>query len=143
MKSNTIKRKTIESNTMGLNHQLAQQFFKATAAGDIQTLNKICAEDFQGSQNAGPIMSLQALTGFTLAVLKRVNNFHYENGVTTESENGFVEEHDVVADLPDGSTLRLPVCVVAEVTDDRIVAMREYFDSRAATGLLKLLNSKA
>ncbi len=125
---------------MNESKQIAAAFFKATASGDADALRDICAPDFGGSQNAGAQMSIDALIGFTRAVLKLVKNFRYENCVTTASENGFVEEHDVVADLPDGSTLRLPVCVVAQVKDNKVQNMREYFDSRAANGLLKLLS---
>ena len=119
--------------------QIADEFFRATASGDTDALRQICTVDFSGRQNGGSPMGVDALLGFTRTVLKLVRNFRYENRVVTASDSGFIEEHDVVADLPDGSTLRLPACVVAETKQGQIHNMREYFDSRAAAGLLKLL----
>lgn len=84
-------------------------------------------------------MNIDALVGFSQAVLAAVENFRYENPVRAETESGFVEEHDVVCDLPDGSQMNARLCVVAEVTDGKITSIREYVDSRAASGLLAAL----
>ncbi len=128
---------------MATNRDIADQFFTATAGGDIQLLRDTCATDFSGSQNGGPAMPIDALAGFTTTVLKLVSNFHYENRLVSETQTGFVEEHDVVADLPDGSVLRLPACIVAETAGGKVTSLREYFDSAAAKGLLKLLAGAA
>ena len=127
---------------MAESQSVAKAFFTATAAGDIDTLRSICSSNFIGTQNGGAKMNIDALAGFTKAVLKRVANFRYENCVVTNSDAGFIEEHDVVADLPDGTTFRLPVCVVAEVSHGKVSNMREYFDSRAADGLLSLMTQQ-
>jgi len=118
---------------------IAEQFFAALQANDAERARALCAQDFAGSQNGGPAMSLETLLKFTAAVHGVVPDFHYENPVRSSTATGFVEEHDVCGTLPDGSALRLPVCVVAEVKDGKISAVREYLDSARAAGLLKAL----
>ena len=51
-----------------------------------------------------------------------------------------VEEHRVCGTLPDGSNLDLAACVVADVRDGRICALREYMDTAAAAGLVAALS---
>jgi ketosteroid isomerase-like protein len=118
---------------------LATQFFTATATADRSLFHEICSSDFTGSQNGGPSMTTDQLADFSSLVLQRVKNFRYENVVKSSTANGFVEEHDVCCDFDDGSSLRMRVCVVADVIDGRINSVREYADSRAARKLLEAL----
>jgi len=122
------------------NLQLAEQFFAATACGDAQALHDICSSNFKASQNNGPAMDITALVTFSQAVLAAVDNFRYANPVRADTGNGFVEEHDVLCDLPDGTLLNIRVCVVADVVDGRISALREYVDTQAASGLIAALS---
>ncbi|MEM1231292.1 MAG: nuclear transport factor 2 family protein [Pseudomonadota bacterium] len=119
---------------------LATKFFTATAAADLEALEALCTEDFQGQQNGGPAMDRKALLRFTAVVHRAVVNFRYENIVSSNTGTGFVEEHDVVCDLADGP-FRLPVCVVAETRGEQITAMREYLDGAGAARLLAALAS--
>lgn len=84
-------------------------------------------------------MDADTLMGFTAMVHKVVTDFHYENPVRSATETGFIEEHDVCGTLPDGSTLKLILCVVGEVEDGKITKLREYVDTGAAAGLMKAL----
>ena len=56
-----------------------------------------------------------------------------------ETETGFIEEHRVFGELPDGNQLNLAACVVGTVEDGKISALREYVDTGAAIGLMKAL----
>lgn len=118
---------------------LSARFFGALAANDLETAQALCAPDFTGSQNGGPAMDAGTLMQFTGAVHTVVSGFRYEDAIRTATTSGFVEEHRVRGTLPDGSELDLMACVVAEVTDGRIAALREYVDTGAAAGLLKAL----
>jgi ketosteroid isomerase-like protein len=90
-------------------------------------------------QNGAPAMSLKDLQGFNHSVHKVVPDFHYEDSVCAVTATGFVEEHRVCGTLPDGKALNLFACVVGDVVDGKIVALREYVDGFAARGLLKAL----
>lgn len=121
--------------------EIARRFFVATAAGDAQAIKSVCSTDLTASQNGGPPMGVDALAKFAAAVHRRVPDFRYENAVRAATASGFVEEHDVCGTLPDGSHMRFAVCVVADVRDGVIHALREYADTVAAAGLLNALRS--
>lgn len=120
---------------------LCQRFFEGTASGDRAILESVCTDDFAGTQNGGPAMDRNGLILFSQATNQAVENFRYESPVRTNTESGFVEEHDVCCTLPDGSEMRVRLCVIGEVTDGKITSVREYADSRAAAGLLKALTA--
>lgn len=120
--------------------ELATRFFAAASSGDVDAFQDICAENMTASQNGAPPMGLPQLMAFSSAVKKAIPDFRYENARLSETETGFVEEHDVKGTLPDGEEMSLAICVVADVEDGRIVRMREYVDSYAARGLMKALS---
>lgn len=118
---------------------LARTLFNAFEAGTQNEARAVLADDFAGRQNDGPVMNREQLLEFSAAVSGLVPDFHYEDIVCVATTNGFVEEHSVCGTLPDGQALKIAACVVAEVADGRIEKLREYLDTRAATGLLKAL----
>ena len=118
---------------------LARALFDAFTAGDAAAATALLSEDFAGIQNGGPVMDGASLIAFSVAVKKVVPDFHYEEVRCEATASGFVEEHLVCGTLPDGSALKLPACVVGEVAEGQIRVLREYLDSRQATGLLKAL----
>jgi ketosteroid isomerase-like protein len=124
---------------MGRHSDIARAFFVATAAGDKAAIRSICSADLSASQNGAPPMDVGALAGFAAAVKRVVPDFRYENAVRADTQTGFVEEHDVCGTLPDGTSMRLAVCVVGDVDNGQITALREYLDSAAAAGLIAAL----
>ncbi|MEM7217194.1 MAG: nuclear transport factor 2 family protein [Pseudomonadota bacterium] len=121
------------------NLEIAEALFVATAAADADGLRALCASTLEATQNGGPAMGVDGLIQFAAVTNRAVKNFRYENALRTETAQGFVEEHDVVCDLPDGSGLRLRVCVVANVDAGQITQLREYADGYAARGLMKAI----
>jgi ketosteroid isomerase-like protein len=120
--------------------KLAASLFEAFAACDDDAVRKLCARDFRASQNGGAAMDLETLLAFNAAVHKAVRDFLYESPIRSATEAGFVEEHAVRGTLGDGSRFELQVCVVAEVSGGKVTALREYFDSKAAEGLVRALS---
>jgi ketosteroid isomerase-like protein len=118
---------------------IAKAFFVATAAGDEAAIRSVSSVDLKASQNGAPPMGVDALVRFAAAVKRATPDFRYENAVRADTHTGFVEEHDVCGTLPDGSQMRVAVCVVADVSDGKITSLREYLDSTAASGLIKAL----
>ena len=121
------------------NIALADQFFTATATADRSLLAKICDPKFQGKQNDGPPMWADQLADYSALVLHLVNDIRYENVIRESTDTGFVEEYDLCCRFEDQTELRLRVCVVAEVVNERIFSVREYADSRAAKKLIEAL----
>ncbi len=121
---------------MSDNTNLAARLFAATSSGDAETLRAICVEDFAMRQNGGPTVGFAELAGLGEAVRRVAPDFRYENAVRTDTGHGFVEEHDACGTLADGTTFRLAACVVATVSNGRITAAHEYFDSVEARELM-------
>jgi len=121
--------------------RLAELLFGALAKGDTDAIRSLCARDFRSSQNGGIAMDLESALALITSVHKVVANFRYENPVRSTTESGFVEEHIARGTLADGSRVDLPACVVAEVTGGKITELREYFDAKAADGLLRALSA--
>ena len=121
------------------NAEICAKLFEAFTVGDEETVRALCAPDLIALQNGNPPMSLDTLLQFSQAVFGVVSNFRYEDAVRSATATGFVEEHAVRGELPDGSQLDMAVCVVADVQDGKIVSLREYLDSNAASGLIAAL----
>lgn len=120
---------------------IAERLFRAFAEDDADTARSLLAEDFTGTQNGGAPMDRDTLLKFAGAFRSVVQGYRYENAVCSATATGFVEEHDVCGTLPDGSELRIPACVVAEVEGGKITSIREYLDATKAAGVIKALGA--
>ncbi len=121
------------------NVELARSLFDAFEAGDAEAAKAVCADTMTGSQNGGPAMGLATILGFAVAVKKAAPDFRYEEISCQASDSGFVEEHRVRASFGQHGDLDLIVCIVADVRDGKIAALREYFDPTGAASLRKAL----
>ena len=121
------------------NAELARKLFDALEGGDNEAARALCSAGCEMSQNGGAPVGIEAMLGFSDAIGRVVANRRYVDFVTRETSDGFVEEHDFVATLLDGTELRAAVCVVASVTGGKVTSLREYVDTRAMTPLLKAL----
>ena len=124
---------------MGANSELARKWFGAVEAGDNSVFTEIAAPEFELRQNGGEPGGLEAAVGLVGAIKGALPDFHYEEIVCVETDDGFVEEHDAVCTLPDGSEFRGRACVVATVSDGKIATFNEYFDSAAAAPVFAAL----
>jgi len=126
---------------MGSNSQFAERFFAAATIGDLAALRAVCAPNLVSRQNSGPESSFEAIAGLVGAVQARLQDFRYENPIRVDTTDGFVEEHEVCATLPDGAKFRAWVCVVGKVEGGLISSLHEYFDSAEAAPLLAALTA--
>ncbi|MDA1074910.1 MAG: nuclear transport factor 2 family protein [Proteobacteria bacterium] len=124
-----------------MNHTtLAKALFDAFMEGDGDAVRALCASDMSAIQNAGPPMTVDSLIAFALSVKRVIPDFRYEQIQRRSTNDGFVEEHSVRGTLPDGTMLDIAACVVAEVRDGKLIHMREYLDTAAAKGLIRVLS---
>ncbi|GAA4041658.1 DUF4440 domain-containing protein [Erythrobacter jejuensis] len=120
---------------------LADTLFRAFEAGDAEGARACLADDFALVQNGGRPMDRETLITFARAFRSVVSGYRYEKPQFSTTDSGFVREHEVCGTLPDGSELRFAACVVAEVTDGKITAVREYLDTPKAAGVAKALSA--
>lgn len=128
---------------MSDNLDIATTFFAASSSGDTDAMNALCAEDLVVRQNGGAEMPFAAVARLAKAIRRVAPDFRYENAIRGDTGNGFVEEHDVAGTLPDGTTFRMAVCVVATVLNGKITTMHEYLDTAEAKPLMEALARRA
>ena len=121
------------------NAEIAKALFAALAGNDDQAVRSLCAPGLRARQNSGAPMDLETLLAFNRAVHAVVKDFRYADAVRSATATGFVEEHAVRGALPDGTTFDLAVTIVADISDGKITALREYLDTAAAAGLIAAL----
>lgn len=121
------------------NADLARALFSAFEAGDADAARAVCSAEMNGSQNGGPAMDLATILHFAVAVKQAAPDFRYEDIICETTDSGFVEEHRVRASFGEYGELDLMVCIVADVQDGKIAAVREYFDTAQAAPLGKAL----
>lgn len=117
--------------------ELADRFFAAITAADIDTVRTIYAPDavvWHAHTNAEQSVSENLRTLSWIA--KYVKDFRYEERRCEATESGFVEQHLVRGIAPSGEAFTIPACIVCTVVDGHITRLAEYFDSAAAKPLL-------
>ena len=122
------------------NEEIARAFFDALQAGDMDAVRALCVPEFKARQNLNTEFDLETLIQFSQAASAVVKDTRYEEIKCNGTADGFVEEHIVRGELSDGSQLQLAACVVASVSEGKIVQLREYVDTAAASALLKALS---
>jgi catechol 2,3-dioxygenase-like lactoylglutathione lyase family enzyme/ketosteroid isomerase-like protein len=126
--------------TMG-NVEIAEALFEAIAGRNDRGVRSLCASNVRTRQNNGAEMDLEAFLALSNAVQAVVRDFRYADAVRSATATGFVEEHAVRGTLPDGQTIDIAACVVADVRDGKITDIREYLDTAAAANLIAALGS--
>lgn len=126
---------------MSSNADLAIKFFEASSKGDNDALKALCAPQLEVRQNGGPNLGIDALLGLSNSVLRVAPDFRYENAVRVSTDDGSVEEHDACGTVSEGTTFRIPACVIATMKDGRITSIHEYLDTAAARPLIKALGT--
>src|SRR6187551_2867172 len=126
---------------MPTNAQLARQLFDAFEGADTDAVRALCAPTATFSQNGAEPNSIDGLLAFSGAIARAIPDQHYDHIVTSETPEGFVEEHHFAGTLADGTAILIPACVVATVVDGRITSLREYLDSRAGAKLFAALQA--
>jgi ketosteroid isomerase-like protein len=109
---------------------LAQRFFDAVEAGDVEALRGIYAPEALIWHNTDEIATtvaenLETLAGF----VKRISERRYRDRRVVVFDGGFVQQHVLHGVRGDGVAVTLPACIVCQVANGRITRLDEYFDS--------------
>ena len=111
---------------------LAQRFFDAVEAGDLEAVGAIYAPDAviwhnTDGQATGREANLETLRGF----IRLIGERRYRERRVQVSRTGFTQQHVLTGVRRDGTQVSLAACIVCEVRDGRISRLDEYFDSAA------------
>ncbi len=121
---------------------VADRFFAAVAAGDLDAVASIYAPDATIWLNT---TGARVDVAGNLRVLKWLGRVltdrRYDVIRRQATPEGFVQQHVLRGTLADGSAFAMDACIVAAVMQGRITRLDEYLDSRAADRLNALAKS--
>lgn len=108
---------------------LADRFFEAISAGDMQTVREIYAPDATIWHNFHPTdatreENVQLLTAVTSAW----TNLRFESVRRQATDYGFVQQHIIRGEGPDGTPFEAPAILLVTVRDAYVARIEEYFD---------------
>ena len=121
--------------------QIAERFFAAIEAGDVERIKAIYAPNaviwHNNDQKEQTVdENLRVLDW----VVRNLKNRHYRVKRRVAIPGGFLQQHVLEADTANGP-FSMPACIVVEVKDGRISWLDEYLDSGQTAVLSKLVRS--
>jgi ketosteroid isomerase-like protein len=109
---------------------LADRFFAAIEAGDIASVRDIYAPDAQIWHNTDGIVQGPDDNARTLGwIAANLRDVRYTDVKRSATDDGFVQQHVLVATNRAGARVEVPACIVTTVRDGRITRLDEYLDS--------------
>lgn len=115
---------------MGDPLDVADALFAAISAGDLESVQRVYADDaviwhnYDGIEQT-PTDNLRTLQW----MVSRLGRVDYTQVRRAATPDGFVQQHVLVATNRRGEELAIPACIVCTVADGRIVRLDEYLDS--------------
>lgn len=122
---------------------MAQRFFDAIEAGDIETMRGSFAPDAEIWHNTDELIVTRDQTAQTLTgMVTRIKDREYADRRLTTFPGGFVQQHVLKGRrVHDDGEVRLPCAIVCKVTDGKITRLDEYFDSAHVAEFRKFANA--
>ena len=115
--------------------EVVDAFFAALEAGDVETMDRLYADDLVVWTNLTKVDAARAPSLKLVAWLSRkVTNLRYEivarHDITlADGTAGLVQQHVLTGLAPDGTDLRAPACLVIAVRDGKITRIDEYLSA--------------
>ena len=119
--------------------ELADRFFAAIEAGDVDALRELYDPDVEIWHNTDGVAQRLDDNLATLAWMGRnLPDLRYTDIRRTATADGFVQQHVLVATNRAGRRIEVPACIVTRIGDDgRITRLDEYLDSAAVAAILE------
>ena len=110
---------------------MAQRFFDAIEAGDIETMQSSFTPDAEIWHNTDELIVTPAQTAQTLTgMVARIKDREYADRRLATFPGGFVQQHVLKGRrVHDEGEVRLPCAIICKVEDGKITRLDEYFDS--------------
>ncbi len=120
---------TIASNPM---EALGLKMMRAAEAGDMDLVRQCYTDDATlWTNTTRKTLTIDEHITMIRGMRGRATNIQYLNIRITPFADGFVMQHLVLGDLPDGKKLDIEVCFILKVRDGKIAQREEYIDSLA------------
>jgi uncharacterized protein len=118
---------------------LADRFFAAIESNDMETVRAIYASDALIWHNFDPLearqdrrlsQSVEDNLALLAALPQLIPNMKYNIWHELATTGGFVRQHVISGMTKVGEPIAIPVCVVVDISGERITALYEYLDIR-------------
>ena len=122
---------------------MAQRFFDAIEAGDIETMRSSFTPDAEIWHNTDELVVTRDQTAETLTgMVARIKDREYAERRLTTFPGGFVQQHVLKGRrVHDEGEVRLPCAIICKVEDGKITRLDEYFDSAHVAEFRKFANA--
>ena len=122
---------------------MAQRFFDAIEAGDIETMRESFTPDAEIWHNTDELIVTRDDTAQTLTgMVARIKDRKYADRRLTTFPGGFVQQHVLKGRrVHDEGEVRLPCAIICKVADGKITRLDEYFDSAHVAEFRKFANA--
>ena len=122
---------------------MAQRFFDAIEAGDIETMQGSFTPDAEIWHNTDELIVSPAQTAQTLTgMVARIKDREYAERQLTTFPGGFVQQHVLKGKrVHDDGEVRLPCAIICKVENGKITRLDEYFDSAHVAEFRKFANA--
>ncbi len=115
---------------------LADRMFRAIEQADLDALRSIYADDFVAWSNFDDgTKDVDATLSVLGWLCHKLGDRRYDVRRRVLIDGGFLQQHVLRGTAPDGSAVAMPACVIATVTDGRVVRVDEYLDPSALAAL--------
>jgi ketosteroid isomerase-like protein len=123
---------------------LADRFFAAIAAGDIEALEACYADDAVIWHNFDQAEQTRAENLRTLGwVTRNVADLRYEEVRRIPFDGGFVQQHVLRGTTPSGADLEVPAMLRIDVRDGLVRRVEEYLDTAHVAELMPRRSEQA
>jgi ketosteroid isomerase-like protein len=117
--------------------ELADRFFAAIEAGDIAAVREIYAPDAEIWHNTDLLVQTPDDNARTLGwITTNLRDVQYTQIRRSATDDGFVQQHVLVATNRAGQRIEVPACIVTRIRDGRVTRLDEYIDSAAVTAIM-------
>lgn len=122
---------------------IAQRFFDAIEAGDIEAMQANFADEAEIWHNSDELIITPSQTAQILSgMLTRISNPKYTERQLMTFPGGFVQQHILKGmRVHDNNEVRLPCAIICRVKDGKIVRLDEYYDSAHIANFRKFANA--
>ena len=116
------------------NLAIAEQFFAAIEAGDVDTVRSlyhpevVIWHNYDGLDRRETGDSREENLKVLEGLPQRIQGARYDVWYREATTTGFVQQHVLRGTLVNGDPFELPACIICRVENGRIVRLDEYFD---------------
>jgi ketosteroid isomerase-like protein len=116
---------------------LAERFFTVIEAGDIDAVREIYAPDAEIWHNTDLLVQSPDDNARTLGwITTNLRDVRYTEVRRSATDDGFVQQHVLVATNRAGQRVEVPACIVTTIRNGRVTRLDEYLDSAAVAAIM-------